>query len=201
MARRGRGSFWLGVVFALFVLFLYGPILTILVLSFQGPTGGLTFPMRGFSIHWFGSLLSGLGVVDIWSAFGRSARLGSVPTRRRAVVGDLVLDPLPGAIAGLEDRVSVGVVDRQGDRPVGEVAPSPGHDALGQGQGVVRGGRLVQRDPHFAATLDAHGGLAHHPPRFVAEELGEDPVAVGVPGDLGGPRPLDRHGSPGGRPG
>ena len=76
MARRGRGSFWLGTVFALFVLFLYGPILTILVLSFQGPTGGLTFPMRGFSIHWFGSLWSGLGVVDIWSAFGRSARLG-----------------------------------------------------------------------------------------------------------------------------
>lgn len=76
MARRGRGSLWLGAAFALFVLFLYGPILTILVLSFQGPTGGLTFPMRGFSVHWFGSLWSGLGVVDIWSAFGRSARLG-----------------------------------------------------------------------------------------------------------------------------
>src|SRR6266851_3525869 len=71
-----RGSFGLGLVFALFVLFLYGPILTILVLSFQGPTGGLTFPMRGMSIHWFGRLWSGLWVVDIWSAFGRSARLG-----------------------------------------------------------------------------------------------------------------------------
>lgn len=71
-----RASIWLGVVFALFVLFLYGPILTILVLSFQGPTGGLTFPMRGFSTHWFASLWSGLGVVDIWSAFGRSIRLG-----------------------------------------------------------------------------------------------------------------------------
>jgi putative spermidine/putrescine transport system permease protein len=76
VARRGGGSFWLRAAFALFVLFLYGPILTILVLSFQGPTGGLTFPMRGFSVHWFGSLWSGLGVVDIWSAFGRSARLG-----------------------------------------------------------------------------------------------------------------------------
>jgi len=71
-----RGSFGLGLVFALFVLFLYGPILTILVLSFQGPTGGLTFPMRGLSAHWFASLWSGLGVVDIWSAFGRSVRLG-----------------------------------------------------------------------------------------------------------------------------
>jgi len=75
MSRSGR--VWLGLVFGLFVLFLYGPILTIVVLSFQGPTGGLTFPMRGFSTHWFGSLWSGLGVVDIWAAFGRSARLGA----------------------------------------------------------------------------------------------------------------------------
>ena len=40
-------------VLGLFILFLYGPTLTILVLSFQGPDGGLTFPMNGFSVHWF----------------------------------------------------------------------------------------------------------------------------------------------------
>ena len=39
--------------FALFVLFLYGPTLTIVILSFQGPDGGLTFPMNGVSLHWF----------------------------------------------------------------------------------------------------------------------------------------------------
>ena len=39
--------------FCLFVLFLYGPTLTIIVLSFQGPDGGLTFPMNGVSLHWF----------------------------------------------------------------------------------------------------------------------------------------------------
>ena len=60
------------------MLFLYGPIITILVLSFQGPTGGLTFPMRGVSVHWFASLWSGLGVVDIWAAFRRSVALGAV---------------------------------------------------------------------------------------------------------------------------
>ena len=38
---------------ALFVLFLYGPMIVIFVLSFQGPTGGLTFPMNGVSLHWF----------------------------------------------------------------------------------------------------------------------------------------------------
>lgn len=69
---------WLGVVFAAFVLFLYGPTLTILVLSFQGPGGGLTFPMQGLSLHWYGKLFAGGGTVDIWAAFGRSIRLGFV---------------------------------------------------------------------------------------------------------------------------
>jgi len=65
-------------VFVLFILFLYGPMISILVLSFQGPDGGLTFPMRGFSTFWFASLFDGVGVIDIWSAFGRSIRLGLV---------------------------------------------------------------------------------------------------------------------------
>ena len=66
----------LGAVFVAFVAFLYGPTLTILVLSFQGPEGGLTFPMNGLSLHWYERLFAGAGVVDIWSAFGRSLRLG-----------------------------------------------------------------------------------------------------------------------------
>src|SRR6266446_5078019 len=32
--------------------------------------------MRGVSTHWFVRLWGGLGVVDIWAAFGRSLRLG-----------------------------------------------------------------------------------------------------------------------------
>ena len=67
---------WLGALFAAFVAFLYGPTLTILVLSFQGPEGGLVFPMNGLSLHWYRKLLAGGGVVDIWSAFDRSFRLG-----------------------------------------------------------------------------------------------------------------------------
>jgi putative spermidine/putrescine transport system permease protein len=72
-------GFWpLVIVFALFVLFLYGPMFTIFVLSFQGPEGGLTFPLRGVSLHWFRSLAAGLGTVDIAAAFQRSLMLGSV---------------------------------------------------------------------------------------------------------------------------
>jgi putative spermidine/putrescine transport system permease protein len=62
------------------VLFLYGPMITIVILSFQGPEGGLTFPMNGISVHWFGKLWEGLGVVDIWAAFRRSLKLGAIVT-------------------------------------------------------------------------------------------------------------------------
>src|SRR5713101_2912271 len=76
--RRSSSFYWLASLFGLFVLFLYGPMVTILVLSFQGPDGGLTFPMNGVSLHWFAKLWEGLGVVDIWAAFRRSLRLGVV---------------------------------------------------------------------------------------------------------------------------
>ena len=33
------------------MLFLYGPMSAIYILSFQGPTGGLTFPMNGVSLQ------------------------------------------------------------------------------------------------------------------------------------------------------
>jgi putative spermidine/putrescine transport system permease protein len=50
----------------------------IFVLSFQGPEGGLTFPMRGTSLHWFRQLWEGIGVIDIGAAFRRSLALGTV---------------------------------------------------------------------------------------------------------------------------
>lgn len=76
--KRPASFYALAAVFGLFVLFLYGPMFTIFVLSFQGPEGGLTFPMRGASLHWFGKLWEGMGVVDIAAAFRRSVALGTV---------------------------------------------------------------------------------------------------------------------------
>ena len=71
-------GFWpLAIVFGLFVVFLYGPMFTIFILSFQGPEGGMTFPLRGVSLHWFRKLAEGLGTVDIGAAFKRSLVLGS----------------------------------------------------------------------------------------------------------------------------
>ena len=74
--KRAPGFLPLAIVFALFVLFMYGPMLVIFILSFQGPEGGLTFPLRGLSIHWFEKLAEGLGVVDIGAALRRSLALG-----------------------------------------------------------------------------------------------------------------------------
>ena len=72
--REGRPAsfYWLAAFFGAFLLFLYGPMITIFILSFQGPTGGLTFPMRGASLHWFNKLWVGGGIVDIKGAFVRS---------------------------------------------------------------------------------------------------------------------------------
>lgn len=75
--QRTAGFWFLALFFAAFVLFLYGPMLVIVVLSFQGPEGGLTFPLHGLSLHWFHKLAEGLGVVDIGAALKRSLALGT----------------------------------------------------------------------------------------------------------------------------
>ena len=76
MEPRPRSFYILSAFFALFVLFLYGPTLTIGILSFQGEGGGLTFPMRGVSLYWFYDLFEQQAVGDIWGSFRRSIALG-----------------------------------------------------------------------------------------------------------------------------
>ncbi|TNC71761.1 ABC transporter permease [Rubellimicrobium roseum] len=76
MDPRPRSFYVLATIFGLFLLFLYGPTITIAILSFQGPEGGLTFPMRGVSLHWFRDLFQEQAVGDIWGSFGRSLALG-----------------------------------------------------------------------------------------------------------------------------
>jgi len=76
MEPRPRSFYVLSAFFALFVLFLYGPTMTIGILSFQGEGGGLTFPMRGVSMYWFYDLFEQQAVGDIWGSFRRSIVLG-----------------------------------------------------------------------------------------------------------------------------
>src|SRR6266487_6567531 len=76
--KRSRSFYVLAAFFAAYVLFLYGPMIAIYILSFQGPDGGLTFPMNGVSLVWFSKVFAGAGIVDIGAAFKRSLKLGLV---------------------------------------------------------------------------------------------------------------------------
>lgn len=76
MEQRPRSFYCLAAFFCVFLLFLYGPTLTIGILSFQGKGGGLTFPMRGVSLNWFRELFEQQAVGDIWGSFRRSLALG-----------------------------------------------------------------------------------------------------------------------------
>ncbi|MBJ2150995.1 ABC transporter permease [Paracoccus sp. IB05] len=84
--RRGLGFYLLAAFFALFVIFLYGPMLVIFILSFQGPTGGLTFPLRGVSTHWFNDLWTSTRYGDLGGAFRRSMVLGAMSLAITAIV-------------------------------------------------------------------------------------------------------------------
>jgi len=75
---RSRGFYVLAAFFAAYVLFLYGPMIAIYILSFQGPRGGLTFPMNGMSLYWLSKLWQGTGIIDLGASFRRSLMLGLV---------------------------------------------------------------------------------------------------------------------------
>jgi putative spermidine/putrescine transport system permease protein len=79
MRRRRRVTKWLlAGYFLIFVLFLYGPMLVMAVLSLQGPTGGITFPMQGFGFGWWKALVDGFNADLIRTTAIRSLKLALV---------------------------------------------------------------------------------------------------------------------------
>ena len=68
----------LTLFFLVFLAFLYGPMLVIYILSFQGPEGGLTFPLRGVSTHWFNELVTNGRSGDIAGTFVRSMEMAAI---------------------------------------------------------------------------------------------------------------------------
>jgi len=74
-------TFWvLATLFAGYVLALYGPMLCIYVLSFQDIRGGLVFPMKGLSVHWFIDLFTQVRTGDVKGGFERSIVLALIVT-------------------------------------------------------------------------------------------------------------------------
>jgi putative spermidine/putrescine transport system permease protein len=68
----------LATLFAAFVIFLYAPMIVVYILSFQGPTGGLVFPLQGVSLHWFDALFGQARTGDVGGAFSRSLPLALI---------------------------------------------------------------------------------------------------------------------------
>ncbi len=68
----------LGALFGAWLLFLYGPMIVIYVLSFQGPNGGVTFPMVGTSLTWFRDIVRPEQMANIPVAFERSIELAAL---------------------------------------------------------------------------------------------------------------------------
>ena len=66
------------VYYAVFILFIYGPMIAMFLLSFQGRRGGTSFPMRGFGIYWWEKLLEPSTVGDLQGALGRSLILALI---------------------------------------------------------------------------------------------------------------------------
>jgi putative spermidine/putrescine transport system permease protein len=93
--RRPWTFYALAAFFTAFVLFLYGPMSAIYILSFQGPSGGLTFPMNGVSLNWFYALFEQQRTGDFAGSFGRSITLA---------VGVLALTVTISIMAGLAFR-------------------------------------------------------------------------------------------------
>jgi putative spermidine/putrescine transport system permease protein len=70
--RKTRIKAGFSVYYAIFLIFVYGPMFAMFTLSFQGPRGGVTFPMRGLSFVWWERLAGPSAVGDIKSSLVRS---------------------------------------------------------------------------------------------------------------------------------
>jgi putative spermidine/putrescine transport system permease protein len=76
--RRNTSKWLLAAYFLVFLVFLYGPLIVMAVLSLQGPTGGITFPMRGFGFGWWKALVDGFNADLIRTTAIRSLKLAVV---------------------------------------------------------------------------------------------------------------------------
>ncbi len=80
--RARRRQAWIktgySIYFVLFLIFIYGPMIAMFVLSFQGRRGGTSFPMRGVSLYWWEKLIQPSTVGDLQGALLRSLILALI---------------------------------------------------------------------------------------------------------------------------
>jgi len=61
-----------------FIVLLYLPLVIVFILSFNTETGGVTFPMNGFSFHWYAELFSKSNLGDLKGSLLRSLSLAII---------------------------------------------------------------------------------------------------------------------------
>ena len=64
--------------YGLFLIFIYGPMIAMFILSFQGRRGGTSFPMRGSCFYWWQKLVEPSVVGDMQGALLRSLILALI---------------------------------------------------------------------------------------------------------------------------
>ena len=79
-AGRSWTFYVLAGLFVFYVIALYGPMIWIYILSFQDVRGGLVFPMKGVSLHWFEDLFTQVRTGDVKGSFDRSIKLAAMVT-------------------------------------------------------------------------------------------------------------------------
>ena len=79
------------IYYAIFLVFIYGPMIAMFILSFQGRRGGTSFPMRGWSLYWWNKLIEPPGEAkEDWAVApdfideGVGVRVAHVPSRGRS---------------------------------------------------------------------------------------------------------------------
>ena len=96
--RKARVKAGFSVYYAIFLVFVYGPMFAMFTLSFQGRRGGVTFPMRGLSFYWWEKLTGPSVVGDLKSSLVRSLILAVVVMVITATLLDHAGDGFPQEI-------------------------------------------------------------------------------------------------------
>ena len=66
------------IYYGLFLIFIYGPMFAMFVLSFQGQRGGTSLPMQGVSLYWYEKLIEPSTVGDLRGSLLRSLILALI---------------------------------------------------------------------------------------------------------------------------
>ncbi len=76
--KKALGTTLFSGYYGLFLIFIYGPMIAMFILSFQGRRGGTSFPMRGSRFYWWQKLIEPSVVGDMQGALLRSLILALI---------------------------------------------------------------------------------------------------------------------------